>query len=161
MAELRFRGAQLFHLWVDKHCLRLPRLNLGAERLPAGFNKLDRAHYLENSAHQLEIIEDAAGRLTNGEIGIFGTDCRFDGRLPWKTDFIHNVTAPDKYWKDVPFLNAGCVGDSKVVWELNRLQFVLPVAKAHFLTANPVHYKWLADTIRNWFDSNPYPIGIN
>jgi hypothetical protein len=161
LAELRFRGAQLFHLWADKHCLRLPKLDLGAETLPAGFNEQDRAHYLEKSAHQLEKIEDAARRVTNGEIGIFGTASRFGDRLPWKADFIHNVTAPEKYWKDIPFLNAACVGDSKVVWELNRLQFVLPVAKAHFFTGNPAHYKWLAGTLRDWLGSNPYPVGIN
>jgi len=65
-------------------------------------------------ANKLDKSKNGAGTVVNTELGIFGTVCRFDGRLPWKADFIHIATASEKYWKDIDFLDAKCVGDSKV-----------------------------------------------
>jgi hypothetical protein len=125
------------------------------------FDVKERSRCFENLKLRIHELEDEAKRIMQGRVSIFGADCRFDGKFPWKEDFIHGVSAQDGFWSDVQYLDAGSVGDSKVIWELNRLQFLLPVAKAFFLTGDRSCYGWLKKTIQDWDVANPYPMGIN
>lgn len=159
--ELRFRARQRIHLLYDRHRLELPVLNQVSMQFPPGFDFHERSCFLERLNRELHELEGAAQRIMQGRVHIFGVDCRFDGTFPWKMDFIHGVSAQEGFWNDVQYLDSGSVGDSKVIWELNRLQFLLPVAKAFFLTGDISFYDWLKRTITDCDAANPYPMGIN
>ena len=66
-----------------------------------------------------------------------------------------------KPWYKVNFLDFDSVGDHKLVWELNRHQHLVTLAKAWSLTLNPVYVRELVAQWCSWQKANPYPLGIN
>src|ERR1035437_1510886 len=64
-------------------------------------------------------------------------------------------------WFKINFLDFQAVGDHKVVWELNRHQHLVTLAKAWLLTGNAVYPDELVKQWDSWQKANPYPLGIN
>ena len=62
---------------------------------------------------------------------------------------------------DVDFLDAGRVGDSKVVWELNRHQWLVRLGQAYRMTGDERYAERFAATIVEWTRANPPGVGIN
>ena len=88
-------------------------------------------------------------------------DLDFGDPLNWHFDPIHGKVAPKQAFYRVPYLDFDQVGDAKVIWELNRHQHFVTLAKAYRLTeerryADEIFRQW-----RHWHDENLYPIGIN
>jgi len=76
---------------------------------------------------------------------------------------VHGKRAPLDPWCKIPFLDFAAVGDHKVIWELNRHQHLVTLAKAQLLSGNK-NDKCVRELIaqwRNWINANPYPLGIN
>ncbi|MGH9448504.1 MAG: heparinase II/III family protein, partial [Terriglobia bacterium] len=61
----------------------------------------------------------------------------------------------------VPFLDFNVVGDHKIVWELNRHQHLVTLAKAYCLTRQERFIAELIEQWQHWREENPYPTGIN
>jgi hypothetical protein len=64
-------------------------------------------------------------------------------------------------WFKINFLDFQAVGDHKVVWELNRHQHLVTLAKARLLTGNAAYTDELVKQWDSWQKANPYPLGIN
>ncbi|HJT89004.1 MAG TPA: alginate lyase family protein, partial [Bryobacteraceae bacterium] len=92
-------------------------------------------------------------------LGYEGLD--FGKEIDWSLDPVHGKRAPDLPWPQVPFMNFDRVGDHKVIWELNRHQFLITLAKAYRLTGDERFAKELAALWYDWQRKNPYPAGIN
>ena len=80
--------------------------------------------------------------------------------LDWHTDFVSGKSFPMIRSRKIK-MRAGGGPDAKIVWELNRLQF---------LTDYAILFRNLADTrliesilyfIRSWNDRNPWMTGVN
>ena len=56
---------------------------------------------------------------------------------------------------------ARVVGDSKVVWELNRHQWLVHLGEAYCLTGDERYAAVFADRVRAWMAANPSGMGIN
>lgn len=85
----------------------------------------------------------------------------YGGQIDWHLDAVNGRRAPQRVWYKVPYLDFSQVGDSKVIWELNRHQHLVTLAKAYCLTANT---QFALEIFRQWYDwqqQNPYPMGIN
>jgi hypothetical protein len=54
----------------------------------------------------------------------------------WNYDPIHKITAPECFYGDIDYLDPLVVGDSKIVWEISRFQFVYDLGQAYLLTGN-------------------------
>lgn len=70
-------------------------------------------------------------------------------------------TDPLTPWFKINFLDFHTVGDHKVVWELNRHQHFVTLAKAWLLTGNDACVNELLAQWYSWQRANPYPLGIN
>ena len=81
--------------------------------------------------------------------------------IDWHRDPVHGKRSPLKPWFRFNFLDFHEVGDHKVIWELNRHQHLVTLAKAWCLTRNPAYTKELVSQWYSWRKENPYPIGIN
>jgi hypothetical protein len=64
-------------------------------------------------------------------------------------------------WFKINFLDFHKVGDHKVIWELNRHQHLVTLAKAWTLTGNQLYSAELVNQWYSWRQANPYPLGIN
>ena len=87
-------------------------------------------------------------------------DLPFGTPPAWHKDPVHNREAPAGYWSAIPYL-APQSGDHKVIWEINRHQHWLKLARAHHLTAEPRYYDAFVDQLDHWLAANPPLQGIN
>jgi len=81
--------------------------------------------------------------------------------IDWHFDAVHRKHAPLRPWFRIPFLDFQVVGDHKVIWELNRHQHLVTLAKAWLLTREERYLDELKAQWRSWVKANPYPLGIN
>ncbi len=88
-------------------------------------------------------------------------EVNFGDPIDWQFDPIHGKRAPRSVAFRIPFLEFGKVGDHKIIWELNRHQHLMMLAKAWLLANDD---RWLNELVtqwRQWQQGNPYPMGIN
>ena len=85
----------------------------------------------------------------------------YASEIDWHLDAVHNKHAPLKPWFKVDFLNFDEVGDHKIIWELNRHQHLVTLAKAWCFTKDDRYIQELTAQWYSWKRTNPYPLGIN
>ena len=73
--------------------------------------------------------------------------------IDWRRDYLHGVSSGTQYFRFVPYLDFAKVGDHKVVWELNRHQYLPVLAEAYRDEA--------FRQIESWLEANPFLRGIN
>jgi hypothetical protein len=81
--------------------------------------------------------------------------------IDWHSDPVHGKRSPLRPWFQVNFLDLHLVGDHKIIWELNRHQHLVTLAKAWLLTGNRAYAAEIAAQFYSWQKANPYPLGIN
>lgn len=79
----------------------------------------------------------------------------------WQHDWTSGRRAPMRHWSRVPYLDPSVVGDHKVVWELNRLQFLVRLAQAYLLHDDAHYARGAAHLMTAWMRGNPPKQGIN
>lgn len=79
----------------------------------------------------------------------------------WHHDPVSGRRAPRVHWSRIDPLDSAQVGDSKVVWELNRHQWLVTMGQAYRLTGDERFAAAFARQIRSWSAENPRGIGIN
>ncbi len=118
---------------------------------------------------QLEMFADQRGELIRRADRILAhrfdllayPDLFFGEPIDWHLDPVHDKRTPLLPWYQVRYLDPEQVGDAKIVWELNRHQHLVTLARAYLLTrerryADEAFAQWYA-----WQQGNPYPFGIN
>lgn len=102
-----------------------------------------------------------ADRLLAGEYDLLGyAGLRFGSPPDWRFDPVHQRHAPHGFWADVPYLDpAG--GDHKIIWEMNRHQHWLTLARCHALADDRRCYTLFVEQLEGWLADNPPLSGIN
>jgi len=85
----------------------------------------------------------------------------FGDPVDWHLDPITGRRAPRVHWSRLDPLDPASVGDSKVVWELNRHQWLVRLGTAYRLTGDERYARTFANDVRAWMRANPPGIGIN
>lgn len=83
------------------------------------------------------------------------------GRMRWHRDAVSGKESPRVVWSKIPYLNYDAVGDHKVVWELNRHQHWVVLARAWRMSGKQAYLARIEAEWTDWQKQNPYPIGIN
>jgi hypothetical protein len=86
---------------------------------------------------------------------------QYGEHIDWSLDAVNGVRAPHKPWYKIGYLNFGDVGDPKVIWELNRHQHLVTLAKAALISGDRGYTEELVRQWSSWREQNPYPVGIN
>ncbi len=116
----------------------------------------------ERLPQQAQEIEERAQRICYHQFDLLGYEKLDYGKLiDWHFDPVNGKQAPRKPWYKIRFLDFDAVGDHKIVWELNRHQHLVILAKAYRLTNQERFIAELIDEWQHWREENPYPIGIN
>ena len=104
----------------------------------------------------------AADRTLQKRFDLLGyRELSFGDPIDWHLDPVARRRAPLVHWTRLDPLDAATVGDSKVVWELNRHQWLVRLGQAYRLTGDERYADLFADTIREWHRANPPGMGIN
>ena len=107
-------------------------------------------------------IIDSARAYCSGRFDFLGYEKLFFGRpVDWHHDPVSGRRAPRVHWSLIDPLDAASVGDSKVIWELNRHQWLVRLGQAYRLDGDTRYSTTFADTIQDWMKHNPPGIGIN
>ncbi len=176
-AEISCRARQAMAKWIDRRAE--PRRGNSGGRISA--EQVDRwldelpAHFfagpgdprvpalmgerLPDSVHR---VIAAADRALEKRFDLLGyRDLSFGDPIDWHLDPVAKCRAPLLHWTLLDPLDAAMVGDSKVVWELNRHQWLVGLGQAYRLTGDERYAAFFADTIREWLRANPPGMGIN
>ena len=104
----------------------------------------------------------AANTVWQGRFDLLGYRKLFFGDpVDWHLDPISGRRAPMKHWSRLNPVDAGEVGDCKVVWELNRHQWMVGLGQAYRLAEDERYASVFARYIREWIRANPPGMGIN
>jgi len=131
-----------------------------------GENNRDLAHRADLLRTHLpaaseNIVREADG-ICRHEFRLLGFDPLLYGpTIDWHLDPVHAKRSPLKPWFKINFLDFDQVGDHKIIWELNRHQHLVTLAKAWRLAGKQAYCKELIEQWYPWQKANPYPQGIN
>lgn len=78
----------------------------------------------------------------------------------WHRDIFSKKEFPKAFAKKINIRNEPNLS-AKSVWELNRLQFLMPIVLQYKTTNNTACLNQFIKTIKSWKSSNPYLTGVN
>lgn len=91
----------------------------------------------------------------------FGHQFQYDTGIDWHADPVSRRRWPQAYHADVPASGGDRgFGDVKFVWEINRHQFFIDLAKMAFLEASEQDAAELHALHRSWIAAAPYGTGV-
>ena len=95
-----------------------------------------------------------------GEISIFGEKLSYIKNIDWQTDIFSNKKFPLKFSKFINIRSKNNIS-AKVIWEINRMQFLTVIAINYQLYKNPKDLVLFTNIILSWISQNPFLTGIN
>lgn len=152
--------AHLNRLSSERHVVATPEAPM---RFFAGVDEDGLGAFIasEFPAVQAQVVA-RANAACEGRLQLLGYRLRFEGaRFDWHRDPVAGRSAPRVHWSRIDPLSPASVGDSKIVWELNRHQWLAEVALAWRLTGEERYAQFVVATLRDWMRANPPGIGIN
>src|SRR2546426_4015408 len=109
-----------------------------------------------------EQVVASADAICRGRFDLLGyRDLFFGDPLDWHLDPTYGRRAPLVHWSRLNPLDTATVGDIKVVWELNRHQWLVALGQAYQLTGDERYADFFAACVWDWMAANPPGQGIN
>jgi hypothetical protein len=106
--------------------------------------------------------EERAGYLLKRMFTFFAFDKKYIGKsIDWHRDYKNDKKAPLAFSNKINYRNYDEVGDIKYIWEINRHQHIISLAKAFYLNGDRKYKNEAIRQINDWIDSNPYKKGVN
>ena len=116
-------------------------------------------------AYQQEWVEKLikqADLVCQHKLSFFDLDKKYFGDpIDWHTDQNLNVTPPKSLSLNIDYRDIKTSGDCKLVWEPNRHQHLLVLARAYVVTGNEKYVKEILTQISSWWQANPFGYGMN
>jgi hypothetical protein len=104
----------------------------------------------------------SAESIGRGRFDLLGYEgLSFGDPIDWRLDPVSGKRSPLVHWSAIDPTDAASVGDVKVVWELNRQQFLVTLGVAYRGTGDERHARLFAELFRSWIRENPVGLGIN
>jgi hypothetical protein len=101
-------------------------------------------------------------QIIGGRIGFFGHQpLNFGQPVHWHRDPARGIVAPLQFGKTLDYRDDSRVGDIKLLWELGRHQYLIPLAVAYAVTGNAEYRRGLIEQIESWINENPFGLGIH
>jgi len=103
-----------------------------------------------------------AEEIVRGRFELLGhRDLFFGDPIDWHLDPNSGRRAPRVHWSRLDALEPIGGGDCKVVWELNRHQWLVRLGQAYRLTGDERYATTFTVRLRQWMEANPPGVGIN
>lgn len=103
-----------------------------------------------------------ADEIVSGRIVLFGGQLfDFGDPLDWHRDPRTGIAAPLRHWKKIDYLDPLVAGDKKLIWEINRHQYLLTLGRAYAATGDDRYATAFVADLQSWMAANPPRLGIN
>lgn len=87
---------------------------------------------------------------------------RFGDTTPdWHFDPVSGKRSQLRHWSQFDETDPTETGDKKVVWELNRHQYFLPLGRAYWITGDEAFAAVFVSHVDDWLRRNPPKLGVN
>ncbi|MDP8989626.1 MAG: heparinase II/III family protein [Acidobacteriota bacterium] len=106
-------------------------------------------------------VERVAKHALNGRYVLFGEPQDWGISPAWRHDIVSGKTTGTPYFRRVPYLDRAIAGDHKVIWELNRQQYLVAMAQAWRFTGRREFLDRIEALLSSWYAANPPWSGIN
>ena len=108
-----------------------------------------------------KIILNSCDKILNNKIDIFNMtlDLNYEDKF-LKDPFSRKLWSKELYTK-IDFRGDDLVGDPKIIWEINKQQYLLDLGIAYRITGDEKYAEKVIDEINEWINQNPLYIGIN
>jgi Heparinase II/III-like protein/Heparinase II/III N-terminus len=176
--ELRVRAMQALYVRLERFGERLPaRRRQNYLRTPAS-GRLDSGPALLAGAGAdpgviaraiAERDPDTRARFTEqsdaaerGVVTLLGYGPLWVGNPPqWHREALSGTQAPLAHWSRIDHLDSTVVGDHKLLWELNRHQYLLAPAFCWLLDREARRFELIESHLESWLADNPPRQGVN
>lgn len=81
--------------------------------------------------------------------------------ISWNHEYQKDIDTPLEFGPWMNYRDTDSYGDFKYFWELPRLQHLIILAKAYYLTGNEDYAKETAEQIKGFVEQSPYLQGVN
>jgi len=130
----------------------------------AGFNDRRESTEVLRSRwpdHSKQTI-DEANEILKGRFKLLGFNgLSFGMPIDWHLEPVSQKRAPLDHWSQLDYLDAEVAGDKKIIWEVNRHQYLTKLGQAYWLTGDEVYASAFVSHLTSWMDQNPPKFGIN
>jgi len=137
--------------------------NLGKYFIKRKEPKFFNIDFLNKLANQGFII-DNADRICNQEFTFLGINPKIIRNIKWNQDIKSGHIWPNLFYLDLreKFIHSYNKGwDIKMVWELSRFQYAIPLALAFYKTGEEKYLKKWQELILDWIEKDPVYFGPN
>jgi hypothetical protein len=102
-----------------------------------------------------------ADAAREGRFTLLGHTVTLGTPLDWHREPVSGRRSPLVHWSRMRPLDPDSVGDSKLVWELNRHQWLVALGQAYRVTGDEAYAETFVSSVTDWLRENPVGIGIN
>lgn len=101
-----------------------------------------------------------ADQFLENKFAFLGVKFQLPDPIPWQCDPVSLNPYPKGFYRSINIFTNENAGDVKHVWEVNRLQFIIEIAKAYYLSGGQKYGQKVEKLIIDWDKQNPYKTGI-
>ncbi|WP_148560701.1 alginate lyase family protein [Zobellia galactanivorans] len=94
------------------------------------------------------------------DYSIFGHGLNYQQAIDWHKDLMDGREFPKKFSFDID-TRSGKNGTVKVVWEVNRLQYLVHICHKYHQSKDKKYLDLFVQHIEDWHKANPYLTGVN
>jgi uncharacterized heparinase superfamily protein len=137
--------------------------NLAPARFFAGVERADTAALLTSRLpeHQAALLT-RADALVKRHFDLLGhRTLWFGDPIDWHLDPLHARRAPLIPWSMLDTGDVDAIGDTRLIWELNRHQWLVRLAQAYRVSGDVRYADACVRSIDHWIDANPPGVGVN
>ncbi len=106
-------------------------------------------------------VENIAEHALHGRYVLFGEPQEWGISPEWRRDIVSGKSSGMPYFRRVPYMDGAIAGDHKVIWELNRQQYLVALAQAWRFTGRSEFLQRIEELLAAWYAANPPWSGIN
>lgn len=100
-------------------------------------------------------------RLMQHRLDIFGREYQLGSPIDWNWDVVHRRATPLGFAAAIDYRDVAASGDAKIVWEPNRHQHLVVLARAYRATGDQAYVEAMLEQLLSWLDQCPFGRGMN
>jgi hypothetical protein len=131
--------------------------SIGSDRLPDIMNQLN-----QTTARARDTVLAAADLCLEHRLSFFSlVNAPLGQTIDWQRDYSSGTACPMTYSGFINTRDGNTIGNVRYIWELNRLQHLVPLALAWSWTGNAEYWGEIERQLISWDRSNPFMRGVN
>ncbi len=146
-----YRSASIEKLWEEKGFART---------LCQPLDRAKKDFFVKEYGRELEKSVERANRFLDHHFSFLGVSFTLPDPIPWQSDPLSLTPYPQGFYRDIDIFTNKNAGDIKHVWEVNRLQYLIELAKTGWLTGEEKYILKIEEWLLDWVEKNPYKQGV-